>query len=452
MSVLGRIAELIDPAGTWDRRAKTARAGRASSAILAPERADDVAAFERRFAASEFVEPNRRGKAVYKRWDSTNAARDGLKASTWVYACIYKLAKSLAAIHWTAERRVGEAWVHEPKSKLQALLDAPNEDMSRQTFAERIGMSLYLGGNAIIRKHVSVGGGVRQMWPVPPHKITPILGDPDMLEGLIKAYDYALGGGKKDRWDADEIVHIMFTDPDDEAWGMAPIQAAARAIDTDVEAVNFNKVSLQNRAIVDGILSFERGLSDAQYDKIKRQWRDRHQGARNANNPAILGGAVKWTPISMTPTELDFLESRRFTREEICAVFQVPPPVVGIYDNATLANIQTARLIFWEDTMIPLAEDIAEALTLGVASHYGPGWRVSYDVSHISVLLEIFAKKIEQAARLFSMGVPMVQINAILKLGLEAYAGWDQGLVPAGLVPTNFAAIDSLFGGDGEGS
>lgn len=397
----------------------------------------------KQYNGAELMSPNLRGKAIWKEWDSQAATKEGLKSSTWVFACIYRLAKSAASARWVAERRVGDVWTPQPSSPLQNLIDNPNDHMTRQDFMERTVMSLYLAGNSLTSK-VSIRGVPVELWPIFPHTITPIPGDSSRGEDFISRYEFKDGSNKRN-FEPNDIVHVMFTDPSTLFWGMSPLQAASRTVDTDNEAVNFNKIALQNRAVADGVFSFDKPLSAEQWSEARSQIRDQHQGSKNARTPWVLGGGATWTQMSLTPAEMDFLESRRFTREEICAVFQVPPPLVGIYDNATLANIHTARLIFWEDTIIPLLDDLQGVFTLKIARPWGEDWRLVYDVSHISVLLENFIKKMDAADRLWSKGVPMSVINQRLGLGLEEFPGWDTGYLPTGLVPAG-TFVDSIFG------
>ena len=73
-------------------------------------------------------------------------------------------------------------------------------------------------------------------------------------------------------------MHNKFNDPGNPYWGLAPLQAGARAVDIDVEAVKFQKVGLQNRAITDGIFTFEHPLTQDQWDEARAMVREQHYG------------------------------------------------------------------------------------------------------------------------------------------------------------------------------
>ena len=90
----------------------------------------------------------------------------------------------------------------------------------------------------------------------------------------------------------------------------------------------------------------------------------------NAHTPWVLGAGANWQQMSLSPAEMDFINSRKFTREEICTIFQVPPPMIGIQDRMTYNNIETARKIFWMDTVTPLLEDIKDCFNLSLTPEF----------------------------------------------------------------------------------
>jgi len=382
------------------------------------------------------------GKPIWTDWSTDKAVREGYKASTWVYACIHRIMKAVASVPWVVSRRTkaGE-WEVVPGHPLEELLKKPNPYMSGQDLIERMTAHLYLGGNALWTK-IRVRGAVVELWPIGPDGIKPV----PSQKNFIERYEYERDGVKHSI-KPEDIVHVMFIDPANPYWGMSPLQAGARTVDTDVEAVTWNKVALQNRAITDGVFSFKEPLTREQWEEARKQVREQHQGADNARTPWVLGGDATWHQMSLSPAEMDFIESRKMTREEICAIFQVPPPMVGIYDHATLANIETARKIFWLDTVIPFLEDLQSAFNLALTPEFGDDLMLEFDVSNVEAIQENYHDKIETAKTLWAMGVPFNQINQQLELGFNDIPGGDQGYLPMSLLPAGMT-IPEPEGGD----
>ena len=387
----------------------------------------------------QFLRPTAgRPRVAMKPWGADRAVKDGYKGSSWVYACIDRLVKAVASTGWVAQRRATRGWEPAPNSPLQLLLDEPCPAMSRQTYWARQVQMLYLTGNGVSVIVEDGRGRPAELWPLDSRLVHALEGDPEI--GPIGGYEYKTETGPR-VFEPEQIAHLLFPDPDSAVWGMAPLEAAAKAVDTDAEAREFALSGLQNRAVVDGLISFKEPLSREQHAHALEMWQARHAGPANARGTAILGSDARFAQMSMSPAEMDFIESRRLTREEICAIFQVPPPLVGIYDNATLANIQIARFILWVDTVIPLLDDLSSALTTSVARRFGREWRVGYDVSHVDVLLEITQRKMAIADSLFAKGVPMSEIDRRLSIGLEAYDGWDVGYLASGLLPAGTGGL-----------
>lgn len=382
------------------------------------------------------------GKPIWTDWSADKAVRDGFKASTWVYACIHRIMKAVASVPWVVSRRTkaGE-WEVVPGHPLEELIKNPNPYMSGQDLIERLTAHLYLGGNGLLTK-IRAGGVVAELWPIGPDGVKPV---PDRKK-FIEKYEYERDGVKHSI-KPEDIIHVMFIDPANPYWGMSPLQAGARTVDTDIEAVQWNKVALQNRAITDGVFSFKEPLTKDQWEEARRQVREQHQGADNARTPWVLGGDATWHQMSLSPAEMDFIESRRMTREEICAIFQVPPPMVGIYDNATLANIETARKIFWLDTVIPFLEDLQSAFNLALTPEFGDDLMLEFDVSNVEAIQDNYHEKIKTAQTLWAMGVPFNQINQQLELGFDDIPGGEVGYLGMNLLPAGMA-IPEPEGGD----
>jgi len=379
-------------------------------------------------------------KPQAKEWTASEAVSGGFKSSHWVYACIKALMDTGSSVPWVVEQlQKGAEYVRvEQDHPLGVLWDRPNPFMTGQDLRQRMIAHLYLAGNSTTTK-IRVGalkGGIAEMWPLNPDQIKPV---PNTID-FITYYEHKVGSKTAKIAPAD-LLHVQFTDPANPYWGMSPMQAGEKIIETEVDSVNWWRVSLQNRVVPDGAFTFPQSLSQEQYDEAMELIRSQKMGSDNARNIMLLGNDAKFTRMSLTPAELDFIESRRMTRIDICALFRVPPPIVGIYDDATLANIQTARKIFWLDTVLPMLSDLMDAINLGLATEWGvdqvgrPLFRLRYDVSNVEALQEDLGALVDVAEKLFGMAVPFNVINERLKLGFKEFKGWDVAWIGANLLP-----------------
>ena len=368
----------------------------------------------------------------FNNWDTEKAIKEGFKHSTWVYSCINVRATSASSIPWVVQKKTSQGWenVEDESNPLVRLVNRPNPDMSWAMLIEYCVQHLDLSGNAYWSK-VRAGNQVRELWVLQPQFMRVIPG----LERLVDQYEYHLGLGRK-QMPPEDVIHFKYLDPNNLYFGVSPIISAAQAVDIDNEAERFQKVSLENRGLSDLAVKVPLEATEEQIQQMRTAFNREHGGPRNARKALITSADI--TQLGTTAAELDFTESRKFIRDEICSAFGVPPPMVGSYENATLANIQTARQIFWRDTMIPLLSKLESYINLQLVNEYGPNLRITYDLSQVDSLQENYSEKITNAKGLHSMGIPFNVINKRLELGFVEVDGGDVGYLPSGLLPTNF--------------
>jgi HK97 family phage portal protein len=370
---------------------------------------------------------------VFQKWDTETAIEQGLKASAIFYACVDRRAKSVAQIPWKAYRKQRDgALVAAPDSPLQRLIDRPNPDFAWSEMMEYMSQHIDLAGNSywsIIR--AGNQGLPVELWPLLPQGVK-IKGG---TQRLIDYYRYQYSGITRDIQSPD-MVHVKTANPNDFLFGLPTIQAAGRAVDVDREASMWQLGSMHNRGISDYAIIIDPDTSAEQIDRLKELHKEKQSGAKNARQPFLTTKDIKL--LNQTAVELDFVASRSKVWAEICSAMGVPQPMVGLLEDATLANIETARRIFWIDTIIPLLRMIRGQLNRQLAEQFGPEWCVEYDTSDVEALREDYGKKLEEAQKLFAMGVPFNVISEKLALGFEPITGGDTGYLQSSLLPTDF--------------
>jgi HK97 family phage portal protein len=364
-------------------------------------------------------------------WSTQQAIEEGYKQSSWVYTCIYKTALTLSSVPWVVHRLTDDGELEPaPESGLATLLRKPNPWFSWQSMVFIQTQYLLLGGNSIVTK-VKVDGVTGELWPFSPARVRPV---PSKTE-FIGHYEFRDEAGSIKDVPADTVVHLMLPDPDELHWGMSPLKAAAKAVDADREAGEWQINSLSNMMFPPGAFIYPGNVTKAQVTRAKEVIADQFAGADNARVPLMVGLGPKYEPMAMTPAELDFVSSREMNAEEICAVFQIPPPVVGLLRKATYSNIETANRMWWEQTLVPSAMAMVAAYNLQLTPEFGEDLIIMPETSNLPALLSRFAEKVSTAKDLFSMGVPFNTINQRMKLGFPSIQGGDVGYLPANLFP-----------------
>jgi HK97 family phage portal protein len=384
------------------------------------------------------------------------AAREAFEMSHFVNGCVAKIATAVSSVPWGLEKRGKDRqWAPVPDSDYEALLERPNPFMQGQDLFERWTMHLILTGNCLGVKVRPVSGKKTQpteIWPVQPDYIRPV---PDKLN-YLSHYEFRTDGGTIPIRPQD-VIHIQISNPRNPHWGLSPLVALGRVIATEVDALTWWRQNIRNRASKLGYLSFTHELTPEQFDQVQQALIAQATGPWNAGLPFILGNEAKWVPGTSTPAEMDFVNLRKMTREEICGILGVSPIIMGIQEYSSYNNIVTARLMLWMETVVPILANMRAALDRALLIDFVGDkdrrqFQTGYDLTNVEALTANLVNVISIATALFAMGVPFQQINARLKLGFTPFPQWDTSWLPSGVVPADQLAENAAAGGAGAGA
>ena len=143
----------------------------------------------------------------------------------------------------------------------------------------------------------------------------------------------------------------------------------------------------------------------------------------------VLRGAAEIIKPSLSSSDLQFLENRKFTRSEICAAFGVPEEIITGTDHAKYDVMRGARLNFIENRVAPLCRRL-EAEERAVVRSLDPraeGW---FDLDSLPIMQEAQRTRLSIARAAFDMGVPFNELNRVLDLGFKSLPWGDDGYVP----------------------
>ncbi len=373
------------------------------------------------------------GMPVYSEMTTRKAVREGYKISVYVYRAVRTIVQAASGIPWVALDINGEPIPDHPFTETWA---KPNPEFSGQDNMEYLIAHLKLVGNALIQPLIA-NGTPKEFWICMPDLIRPIPGDNGTW---LKGWEITLTGGGIKTVPPEQFIHFQQFDPGNPYWGVGDLQAAARTVDTDNEAQDTQKLQLQNRNIPPSVFQFKEPLNDDQFREAQRQVREKFLQKSRRGEPWVLGGGYTWQSMALSPVEMDYIASRLQNLRAIAGAFGLDPWWLGDREHSTYNNVSEARRALYEDVVIPLLDDIRSTLNLRVASLYPDKPYISYDLKGVSALRDDFGKKVEQAQKLWQMGIPFEQINSKLELGFEQFEGWETGYLPFSVAPVGEAS------------
>jgi len=364
------------------------------------------------------------GRPRFFDWDTDAAVKEGYKANIYVYACVRRLVQSADSVTWIARRRTSSGLVTLDSGPAVDFLSRPNPTMSFKQLVGNMTAFLNLAGNDYWY-FVQAGQRV-EVWPLRPDRVRVIPGKDEPVEG----YEYKIGTHKR-IFDPETIVHHRFFDPGEDFYGLPPLRAAGRTVDISNEATDFQKASLQSRFIPDGALVYKHNLDDDQYAEVRSNLK-----AKKPREILILEGDFDWKQFSLSAQEMDFIDSQKMTREDICNAFGVPGVIVGIMDRAIFNNFSEASRALWKHTVIPYLQDVRDTFNMQIAPRFGDDVVFDFDVSEVDAIQEARLERVEQARNLWTMGMPLNQAIDELGLGFDPVPGGDTGYIGATVLPS----------------
>ncbi len=355
------------------------------------------------------------GRVAWSPRDAVSLTKTGFQGNPMGFRAVKLISEAAAAmplILQDAERRYEQ-------HPILSLMARPNGAQGRADLLEAIYGHLLLSGNAYIEA-VGDGGLPAELHVLRSDRMTVVPG-PD---GWPMAYDYTVGG-RKHRFamgpDLQPICHLKTFHPQDDHYGLSPLQAAAVAVDVHNSASAWSKALLDNAARPSGAIVYrgtdgQAQLSNDQYDRLVAEMEMHHQGARNAGRPMLLEGGLDWKPMGFSPSDMEFQKTKEAAGREIATAFGIPPMLMGITGDATYANYQEANRAFYRLTVLPLVTKVTAGLSAWLAGFTGEMIELRPDLDQIPAL---FAERDAQWLRVGSADFLTPQEKRLL-LGLPA--------------------------------
>lgn len=336
--------------------------------------AKDVSAPERKASATGRVVAfaSGSGRAVWSARDTASLTRGGFVGNPVGFRSVKLIAEAAAAVPLICADR-GRRFETHP---LMDLLRRPNPGQGRAELFEALFGQMLLSGNGYLEAvGLDASGLPEELHVLRADRMSIVPG----ADGWPVAYEYAVGG-RRHRFDMtgspDPICHIKSFHPQDDHYGLSPMQAAAVALDVHNSASAWSKALLDNAARPSGAIVYRGAdgqgvLSPEQYDRLVGEIETNHQGARNAGRPMLLEGGLDWKPMGFSPSDMEFHETKMAAAREIALAFGVPPMLLGIPGDATYSNYAEAHRAFYRLTVLPLATRVSASVAWWLSEHLG---------------------------------------------------------------------------------
>lgn len=197
------------------------------------------------------------------------------------------------------------------------------------------------------------------------YSVAPRFWVPKLNSSWEPVYQVTFPDGSTDVLTQEDIWHVR-TLTLDGLVGLNPIAYAREAISLAAATEEHGARLFSNGAVTSGVLRTEQTLSDQAYERLKKDFEERHTGLGNAHRPMILEMGLDWKSMALNAEDSQFLETRKFQLEEICRLFRVPLHMVQNTDRATFNNIEELGLGFINYSLVPYLTRIEQRINTGL--------------------------------------------------------------------------------------
>ncbi len=319
------------------------------------------------------------GKPYWAPRNYLHFAREGFSGNAIAYRCVRMIAEAAASVQLLLYKGASEIHAH----AFLDLMRQPNPSQTGPALLENIVAFLLVAGNSYVEVS-SIDATPRELVCLRPDRMQVIPGS----KGWVEAYQYSVYGSFI-KLPAEHVLHLKLFNPLDDYYGLSPLEAAARSLDTHNAASAWNKAMLDNAARPSGALVFSGGdgqLSPEQFDRLKTELEQNFQGAAQAGRPMVLEGGLDWKEMGFSPKDMDFINSKNNAAREIALAFGVPPMLLGIPGDNTFSNYAEANRVFWRQSVIPILRRVIDTMSASVGQQFEAGVRLDLDLDQVEAL------------------------------------------------------------------
>ena len=352
----------------------------------APEVAPEMVVEKKASAVGRVVAWGSSGRVAWSPRDAVSLIKTGFLGNPVGFRAVKIIAEAAAALPLVLQDANRRYDLH----PLLDLIRQPNGAQGRAELFEAIYGYLLLTGNAYVEAVPSTGKLPGELHVLRSDRMNVVPG----ADGWPVAYDYVVGG-RTHRFAVSEefspICHLKSFHPQDDHYGLSPMQAAAVAVDVHGSASSWSKALLDNAARPSGAMIYkgvdgQGSLTAEQYDRLVSEMEMHHQGARNAGRPMLLEGGLDWKPMGFSPSDMEFQKTKEAAAREIAIAYGVPPMLIGIPGDATYANYQEANRAFFRLTVLPLATRVTAGIAAWLSRFTGERVELKPDLDQIPAL------------------------------------------------------------------
>lgn len=236
---------------------------------------------------------------------------------------------------------------------------------------------------------------------------------------------------------AHDVFHLHSTNLRDNFEGVSPIREHAESIGVAIAAEQYGAKFFGNSAIPSGFLKLPGEVNSSMAQTTKKQWKEQTGGDRQSD-VAVLGNGAEFVRLSIPPEEAQFLETRKYSVEEIARIYDVKPHMLADLSRATFSNIEHLGIEFVKQTLWNYGVEVEEEINTKLLREEER--TTTYCKFDYRELMQGDANTVaDYLGKLISHGIYSID-DARLFIGENKVAGGDKRYINAAFMPIELVA------------
>lgn len=373
-----------------------------------------------------------------KNLTTTEVVQKPFMHHVWVFKCVSVIMQALSTL---PRRLVDDSGRSTEKHATLALLAKPNSLMTGSQFIQTVLAQLLLptatgtsssGGQSFIipwntlrddKVRLDKGEIPDELFPYPDNYFEPWYADGENRgRKKLLGWKFSINRipGTEVYFEPGEVIRINLLNPYDMLKGMSPFSPVAQAVEFDAQADVFNKDIFANSGQLDGTVSTDQPIPQAELDAAKAEWYKQYIGLRR-KRVAFLSGGLKYAQFGLSSADLQYIDQEKWTRAKELGAYGLNRIGVGDYEDLNFATIREGRKMLWHDTYIPLDKVLNDALTGQWIRYINNGlYRLASDYSQVPALQSDMQERAKTGGILVQqMGYPSSLASRIVDIPLR---------------------------------
>lgn len=351
-----------------------------------------------------------------------------------VYACVRLISSSIASLPWDVLQETDEGKIAQNDHPLYNLLNIEvNEDVGALQWREKVISDVLLTGNHYSYIYRDASGRPVSLEPLRPDYVAVYRDGQNQPYYQVWTGKYTGSNAEKAmrRFRAYDMFHVVGATTFDGVLGVPPIHLMRDVIALELEITEFITRFISNNAVPAGTLKMPGRLSPEASKRLREAWQAAHGGASRAGRVAVLEDGLEYKPISNSMKDNDLIEMRKYCRQQIAAMFQVPAHKIGDTDSTSYNSAEQADTEFVKHALASWASRLEQEAARKLIVRGEPYCtRINFD----SLLRADMSTRFQAYANGITNGVLSVN-EARAREGLKAVDGGDEVRVPLNTQP-----------------